>query len=639
MKTKAFQRVRLQPCQTWHNAERMVVGVASGNEEKIPKPKYNMWQNTGYMISLAWKEKEKKVIVLCLLSAAFAVLNNLVNLYIAPAVLAAVERKAPVSELLFTTAFFIGAMMLCSAASAYINTNTMYGRVSVRGAIASAINIKAATTSFPNLWDKVFLRLSAKASEAVCSNSAAGEAIWNTLTMLTQNVIGFLIYLILLASVQPVLMLLILTASMTGYFVSTRLNGYEYRHREEIAEYERKMWYIGERAKDYSTAKDIRIFGIRPWLEELAAKAMEAYMAFHRRVQGVYIWARIADLFLAFLRNGAAYFYLLRLVLSGGLSAAQFLLYFSAVSGFTAWVSGIMGNLSELHRQSLDISTAREFLEYPEAFRFEEGESLEPDQQCRYEICLDDISFRYPGAAKDTLSHISLTLHPGEKLAVVGLNGAGKTTLIKLLCGFLDPTGGRVLLNGRDIRDYNRRDYYRMFSAVFQDFSLIAGTVAMNVAQTEKDIDMQRVKKCIEDAGLKSKMESLENQYETLLNREVYEEAVMLSGGETQRLMLARALYKDAPFIILDEPTAALDPVAEADIYQKYNEMVLGKSSIYISHRLASTRFCDRIIFLENAGIAEEGTHESLMQKKGRYAELFAVQSQYYQEGGNGNEE
>jgi len=250
-----------------------------------------------------------------------------------------------------------------------------------------------------------------------------------------------------------------------------------------------------------------------------------------------------------------------------------------------------------------------------------------------YEIRMENVTFRYPGADQDALTNINLTLHPGEKLAVVGLNGAGKTTLVKLLCGFLDPTEGRVLLDGTDIRVYNRADYYTLFSAVFQDLSLLAATIAVNVAQTFDSVDMERVKECIDKAGLRKKIESLPDQYETFLNHEVYDDAVMLSGGETQRLMLARALYKDAPFILLDEPTAALDPIAEADLYSKYNEMTQGRSSVYISHRLASTRFCDRIIMIGNSSIIEEGTHEELLARGGEYAKLYEVQSKYYKEG------
>ena len=240
------------------------------------------------------------------------------------------------------------------------------------------------------------------------------------------------------------------------------------------------------------------------------------------------------------------------------------------------------------------------------------------------------MTFRYPGSEREIFSHLNLTLHPGEKLAVVGVNGAGKTTLVKLLCGFYDPDEGEVLLNGVNIREYNRRDYYRLFTTVFQDFSLLAGEIEENVASFDQQIDRDRVEACIEKAGLLPKIKGLPKGCHTHLEKEVYDDAIELSGGELQRLMMARLLYKDSPVIILDEPTAALDAIAESDIYQKYQELARGKSSVFISHRLASTRFCDRIILLENGRIAEEGTHEELLLRGKGYARLFEMQSKYY---------
>lgn len=602
-------------------------------KEKAPKPVYNMAQNSWFMIKLAWTSKEKKVLVLSLLSAVLTVTLNLINLYVSPAILSTIERRASATELILTITGFVSGIMLVSAAAAYVNSNTLYGRITVRTELITLLNRKAATTSYPNVDDNQFQKLLAKSGDCVNTNSAAGEAIWTTLTSLTANLLGFLIYVCLLTTAQPLLILVILATTIISYFISNYLSQYGYRHREEEAEYERHMLYLSERAKDLSAAKEIRIFGLRPWLNELYDKAMRAYTAFHSKAQGIYIWARFADLILTFLRSAVAYAYLIGLVMRNGLSVSEFLLFFTAAGGFTEWVSGILNGFHTLHRQSLDISTLRECLEYPEPFRLHDGEPVRAEAGRMYEIRLENVSFRYPGADKDTLTNINLTLHPGEKLAVVGLNGAGKTTLIKLICGFLDPTKGRVLLDGRDIRDLNRTDYYTMFSAVFQSFSLLAGTIAANVAQDESNIDMERVKDCVEKAGLQEKIESLPEGYETLLNREVYKGAILLSGGETQRLMLARALYKDAPFIILDEPTAALDPIAESDIYRKYNEMTGGKSSVYISHRLASTRFCDRILLIENAGICEEGTHDELLKFGGRYAGLYEVQSKYYREG------
>lgn len=608
-------------------------------KEKASKPKYNMGQNSWFMIKLAWTSGEKKVLVLSLLSALTAVALNIINLYVSPTILSVVERHASVSELIWTISAFTLALMLVSASSAYVNTNTMYGRISVRCELITLLNKKAATTSYPNLFDDKYKKLNAKSQEAISSNRSATEAIWTTLTELATNILGFIVYVLLLSSVRPLLILVILFTTVISYFVGNYVNGWGYRHREEEAEYEKQMYYLSGRARDLTAAKDIRIFGLRPWIEELYDKAMGAYIAFQKKAQGVYIWARIVDLVLSFLRNAIAYAYLIGLVIDNGLDVAEFLLFFSAVGGFTAWVSGILGGFNTLHKQSLDISTVRECLEFNEPFKFAEGEHIEAEANRKYEIRLENISFRYPGADKDTLTGINLTLHPGEKLAVVGINGAGKTTLIKLICGFLDPTEGRVLLDGKDIRNYNRTDYYTMFSAVFQSFSLLAGTIATNVAQDSVEINMERVKDCVDKAGLRKKIESLKDGYETYLNREVFEEAMLLSGGETQRLMLARALYKNAPFIVLDEPTAALDPIAESEMYQKYNEMTSGKSSIYISHRLASTRFCDRIVLIDNGGIGEEGTHEELLKKSGKYAELYEIQSKYYKEGENENEE
>ena len=606
-------------------------------EPKKQKSKYNMWQNCCFMIGLAVKHKEKKVPILCTLTALLAVAINLTEISITPAIIGAVEIHAPLPKLFAVIAGFVLLRMLLIAVSSYVGTNILYGKVTLRLELISQVNTKRTTTSYPNTYDEQFQKMEAKANDSLSCNSAAGEAIWETMTGLLQNSLGFLIYLAMLSYVNPLLIAVITATALAGYFLNKSLSGYSYRRREEEEACLHPLNCFTSYAEADNIAKDIRLFGMRPWLEQMYAKAWTAYRLFHKRVQNVYLLGAAADLVLSFLRNGFAY--LIRMVLNDDLSIAMFLLYFAAVGNFSGWIDGILNHLVTLHTQSLDLSNVREYLEYPEPFRFEEGDSLVPDCAQPYEIRMEDVCFRYDGAEQDTLSHVNLTLHPGEKLAIVGPNGAGKTTLIKLLCGFLDPSSGRVLLNGKDIREYNRRDYYKMFSAVFQDFNLVPVTVAANVAQTESNIDLPRVRDCIAMAGLTEKIESLPEQYESLLNRSVYEDATMLSGGETQRLMLARALYKNAPFVVLDEPTAALDPIAEADLYGKYNEMTHGRSSVYISHRLASTRFCDRILLIRNGQIEEEGTHNELLARGGSYAELYEVQSRYYREEESDHEE
>lgn len=607
-------------------------------KEKI-KPKHTALSNVWFMVKLAWDYQEKKVLLFCLLTAGCHVIRDLIELYSSPTILAVVERHGMIWELFLTIAGFVLGKMLVSAALEYIQVNELFGKVTIRSYIIYKINKKAATTSYVNVDDAEFQNLLTKTQDATCSNNTASEQIWDTLTKLLQNVFGVLIYATLISKIHPLFVVVIAATTMISYAVTHYVNEYGYRHKEEEAEYSKKLYYLEECAQELGTAKDIRIFGLRDWLESIHDKTMCAYLAFREKAENMYIWGHVTNLIMTILQNGLTYIYLINLVVQKELDVAQFLLLFSAVSGFAGWVSGILNDVSTLHRQSLDISCIRECLEYREPFLFEKGKAISKQEDTAYEICLEHVSFRYPNAEKDTLTDIDLTLKAGEKLAVVGLNGAGKTTLVKLICGFLDPTTGRVLLNGTDIREYNRLDYYRMFSAVFQNFSVLASTIAANVAQTEDHIDMERVAACIEKAGLKTKIESLPKGYDTHLNHSVYDDAMMLSGGETQRLMLARALYKDAPFIVLDEPTAALNPIAEANMYQTYHEMTKGKSSVYISHRLASTRFCDRIILLDHAKICEEGTHEQLLELGGKYAELYEVQSKYYKEEGNADEE
>ncbi len=601
---------------------------------KKPKQKaYSIFQNCAFMISRAWRDcRSVLAIVLGLIFCGVAA--NLLELFVVPAILEAAGRGVSPGEFVQMILWFTLGMAAVQALRAYLDDNSLFGRVRVRTGLCLDIHMAFCRTSFPHIEDPDYLKLSEKAQKCGDSNSEASEYIWTTLTELLTNVICFIVYLLLLAQVGPWVAALCIALSAAGYFAGEHIRAWRYRHREEEGALLHKTDYVIYRSRDMKLAKDIRIFGIGPWLTELYEKYVRLMQDFYVKAYRQDMWADLLDVGLALLRNGAAYGLLIAMALEGKLTAAAFVLYFTAVSGFTQWVTGIFSGLGELHRQSLDLTAMREFLEEPELFRFEDGKPLPVKEEHLYTLELRDVSFRYPGADHDTLSHINLTIHPGEKLAVVGKNGAGKTTLIKLLCGLYDPTEGQVLLDGEDIRQYNRRDYYKHFAAVFQQFSVLAGTMAENVAQTSSEkVDLPRMWDCLERAGIADKIRELPQKENTHLGREVYLDGIDLSGGQMQRLMLARALYKDAPVVVLDEPTAALDPIAESDLYQKYNDLTGNCTSVYISHRLASTRFCDRVLLIENGGIAEEGTHEELLAAGGRYAYLFDIQSKYYKEG------
>ena len=597
-----------------------------------------MWQNTKYMFQMVGRHHHYSVVVVCVLLAVFQVCSRLTELFLSPVILSCVERSVPLKELVGTILFFCILMFVWNGLTAYLKTVKQSGRISIRSEILMDLIYKICSTSYPNLEDQDIIKMKQNAQDAVSGNHKGTEAIWDTYTMIIQNIAGFVIYLFFLTATDPIIIGITIITTILGYIANLYIKDWRYNHREEEAEYLNRSYYVLRKAEEVKLAKDLRIFGMREWLEDIYNNAIRLYMGFFAKVEKIKLAADIWSVFLAFLRNGIAYIYLLSITLKQQLPASQFLLYFAVVGGFTSWINGILNSFGKLYEQSMEISKVREFIDVKEPFVFEKGEAISPDSFSDYSLELKNVSFRYPGAEKDTLHQINLFIQPGEKLAVVGLNGAGKTTLVKLLCGYYDPTEGQVLLNGKDIRQFNRKDYYTLFSAVFQDFSVLEVQITENIAQTYQDIDMELVEECVKKAGLKEKIESLPQKYQTHLGKKIFEDGIELSGGEMQRLMLARALYKNAPILVLDEPTAALDPLAEHDIYQKYHNMMKGRTSIYISHRLASTRFCDRIIYLKNGRIEESGTHKELLDLGGEYAEIFHVQSKYYKEENYGTE-
>lgn len=601
--------------------------------EKKTRRKYGVLGNIGWMISNAWKEC-KSVLILCVIIAAICVALNLTELFIAPQILQRVEKGASITSLLLIIAIFSATLFLLTGMKRYFGGNSLYGRIAIRTAIIVKINEKTNTTSYPNILDSKVQKLRSRAYEITSGNGQASEHIWTTMTTLLTNMIGFVVYLSMLSNLNSILLFVVIATTVISFFVSRRTDTWRYRRHDEEADYNKKLSYIQTKSESIEMAKDIRIFGLSPWLKGIYNSIMKMYEGFIKKSEKQKLIGNIADVLFGVLRNGIAYFYLINMALNDQLPASTFLLYFSAVSGFTAWITGILNEFAVLHKESLELNSIREYLDVPEPFRFEGGVPI-PNLSDGCEIRLENVSFRYPGAEKDTIHNLNLVIAPGEKLAIVGLNGAGKTTLVKLICGLLDPDSGQVLLNGIDVRTLNRQEYYAVFSTVFQDFSVLDISVAENVAQRINGIDRDRVSDCLALAGLTEKIDELPDGINTKIGRKIWDEGVELSGGQIQRLMLARALYKDAPMLLLDEPTAALDPLAENDIYIKYNEMTQRKTSLFVSHRLASTRFCDRIIFVCEGKISEEGTHAQLLAIGGEYANLYEVQSRYYQEGRN----
>jgi len=581
------------------------------------------------MVRTAWKH-QKLVLLLTVLGVVLNVALELLRLFVAPEILRQVEQAVPISNLLGTIGLFCGLLFAVQAGRSFVD-NIWVPACDLRCMIGSDINLKACMTAFPNSQSPAMLKLQRAAFTQTNSNRSPTQHFWTTTTILLINISCFGFYLFMLSELNVILVLTVIATTLLSFFVTARNNKWEHSHRDELNGYNTQQAYIRRRIESIELAKDIRIFGLKPWITDIRDKAMALVNGFIERRAKVFLVGNLIDLVLTAARNGVAYVLLIRLTLEFGLSAPEFLLYFTAIGSFANRVDSLLKQVIALHLECQGISQVMEYLDYPEPFQFEGGIPI-PESDS-YELRLVNVSFCYPSAEKPVFKNLDLIIRPGEKLAVVGLNGAGKTTLVFLLCGFYDPDEGRVLLNGIDIREFNRREYYKLFSAVFQQFSILETTIRDNVTQSVEATDDNRVMNCLDKAGLKEFVMSLPNGLDTHVGREVYLDGMFLSGGQTQRLMLARALYKNGPILLLDEPTAALDPLAEHDIYMKYNEMTAGKTAIFISHRLASTRFCDRILFLSEGMIKEEGTHSQLLALGGEYANLFEVQSRYYQEG------
>lgn len=383
--------------------------------------------------------------------------------------------------------------------------------------------------------------------------------------------------------------------------------------------------YMGAVIANESNAKDFRLYGLQDyWL----GKSKNGKIGRSFTEYGIFVGRNRAKFsFVVQLLAGYIYIYVSVMAMSGSISTGDVLMYAGAIITMMTSVQDAILKYNEIAYNNEYLKLYEEFIKRPN-MHYDGTLPIEKRDDKRYELSFYNVSFKYPGSDKYILKDINMTFNIGEKLALVGLNGAGKTTLIKLLLRLYEPTEGEIRLNGIDIGKYDYDEYVQIFSVVFQDFGIFDFPLDENIAASE-DVDSARVKKVIDQVGLTELVNSLPDKEHTLLYHE-NGDGVALSGGEAQKLAIARALYKDAPFVILDEPTAALDPIAEAEIYENFDTLVGDKTAIYISHRMSSCKFCDRIVVINNGRIEEEGSHDTLMEKNGLYAKMYNTQANYY---------
>ena len=374
-------------------------------------------------------------------------------------------------------------------------------------------------------------------------------------------------------------------------------------------------------------ADDIRIGHLDHFLDVQFGKAMEHFLPMYLDFARFSAITDGKNALLSLLSNFAAYLVIGARALYGVLPIGDVLLYAGSVTRAMSDLQTFLATGSEFDYINSYLSTYEDFIAQP-SMAYDGTLPIEKRDDGQYEFAFHDVSFSYPGTNIPVLEHVTLSFAVGEKTALVGRNGAGKTTLIKLLCRLYEPTSGYITLNGIDIRKYSYKEYTQAFSVVFQDFHLFSLPLDENIA-AGTEIDEAALQSSLAKVGLTDRVQQLPQGVRTRLYNN-NGSGVDLSGGEAQRTAIARALYKDAPFVILDEPTAALDPIAEAEIYEQFSQMTAGKTAVYISHRMSSCKFCDRIIVLDHGRIAEDGTHDTLLANHGIYANLYETQAQYY---------
>ena len=527
---------------------------------------------------------------------------------------------------------FIVLQLIAAMLNTYYGCNIWWRFIHARLCMIQKQNLKIMRINYEHLENPDVMDCYERAGQACNNNMNGVEGMMREGAEFLKSLAVVLVGLAIIGSLNLWMVLLVFAVTVLNFlFRNYTSRTAKKKVWDPLAPWWRKNQYMQNTTTDFAAAKDIRMFGLKDWLCDKYRELAKVRCDAQRENERLWRNAGFAGAATWLVSQAGVYAYLICQVIQGNVTIGDFTMYTASFATFFNFINELLTHAGNLLACSREVDDFRSFLDFGEGD--EEDGGIPVPKLDSYEFTFKNVSFRYPKAEAYALKNLNLTVKAGERLAVVGLNGAGKSTFIKLLLRLYEPTEGEILLNGVNVKDYNRHDYYQVFAPVFQNVELFAFPLAENISmQAPDETDAKKAEECLQAAGLKEKLETLPKGVKTEVLKVIYDDGVDFSGGEKQKIALARALYKDAPVVVLDEPTAALDAVAESRLYEDFDKLIGGKTAVYISHRLSSTQFCNHVAMFSGGEMVEYGTHKSLLEQDGEYAKMFRIQAQYYME-------